>query len=350
MTDNLISWALAGKTPEQIREYIARFNALTGEEAIAMARKAREEKQASKPMGYTPIVHFPAAADAGTSALEAQHMENMENSQHFRDVAQVVAAPPAPPAAECAAQKALERAANALGSCVYGMAEASLEDLRSIGLECARRENEEALRALATPCQQSEAHKLQITEGVIDGLKAELADHEASFDLRWKADMRAIARWREATGRELVLPDHADLCIWLLERGDEAQIEIARLTAEVTIGVLRAELAQARKASEEAQRFYESEERAHIITIDQRDAAEEAADTLAYTIGSIEEIGEHTNLNDPWANAANLLVEQQRELAAELRRAVDALRPYARNHVNKGAAAIVAAYDAKHGK
>lgn len=50
----------------------------------------------------------------------------------------------------------------------------------------------------------------------------ELADLEATFDLRWKADMRAIERWRkERPGRELTLPDHADLCGWLLERIDE---------------------------------------------------------------------------------------------------------------------------------
>lgn len=41
---------------------------------------------------------------------------------------------------------------------------------------------------------------------------------QAGFDLRWKADMRAIKRWQEATGRELVWPDHADLVVWLLEQ------------------------------------------------------------------------------------------------------------------------------------
>jgi hypothetical protein len=41
---------------------------------------------------------------------------------------------------------------------------------------------------------------------------------EATFDLRWKADMRAIKRWRKETGEELVGPDHADLCVWLLEQ------------------------------------------------------------------------------------------------------------------------------------
>lgn len=51
---------------------------------------------------------------------------------------------------------------------------------------------------------------------------AELGYEElASFDLRWAADRRAVARWREANpGNDLVCPDHADLVVWLLEALD----------------------------------------------------------------------------------------------------------------------------------
>ena len=49
---------------------------------------------------------------------------------------------------------------------------------------------------------------------------------QANFDIRWKADMRAIKRWQEATGRTLVWPDHADLCVWLLEQIDKLQAEL----------------------------------------------------------------------------------------------------------------------------
>ena len=36
-------------------------------------------------------------------------------------------------------------------------------------------------------------------------------DLQATFDLRWKADMRAVKMWRDAhPGKELTLPDHAD--------------------------------------------------------------------------------------------------------------------------------------------
>ncbi|MDE1149693.1 MAG: hypothetical protein PW843_24340 [Azospirillaceae bacterium] len=57
-----------------------------------------------------------------------------------------------------------------------------------------------------------------------DGLEAAAADEaaelKATFDLRWKADMRAIARWQAATGKTLTWPDHADLCVWLMEQLD----------------------------------------------------------------------------------------------------------------------------------
>lgn len=42
---------------------------------------------------------------------------------------------------------------------------------------------------------------------------------EASANLRWNADMRAIKKWQEAhPGNDFVWPDHADLCVWLLEQ------------------------------------------------------------------------------------------------------------------------------------
>lgn len=60
-----------------------------------------------------------------------------------------------------------------------------------------------------------------------------LAELEAVFDLRWRADMRAIKAWQAAhPGKELVWPDHADLVVWLMERREaEAPLEaeIARL-------------------------------------------------------------------------------------------------------------------------
>lgn len=48
-----------------------------------------------------------------------------------------------------------------------------------------------------------------------------LDEHGMLFDLRWKADMRAIKRWQAANpGNDLVWPDHADLVVWLLDQLD----------------------------------------------------------------------------------------------------------------------------------
>lgn len=59
---------------------------------------------------------------------------------------------------------------------------------------------------------------------LLGSLRAEWDELNASFDLRWKADIRAIARWREAhPGNELVMPDHADLCVWLLAERDASR-------------------------------------------------------------------------------------------------------------------------------
>ena len=55
----------------------------------------------------------------------------------------------------------------------------------------------------------------------IVALLEENVELQKSFDLRWKADMRAIKRWREAhPGKENIWPDHADLVVWLLEQLD----------------------------------------------------------------------------------------------------------------------------------
>jgi hypothetical protein len=58
----------------------------------------------------------------------------------------------------------------------------------------------------------------------------EIEEHDQSFDLRWKADMRAIKRWQaEKPGLELTWPDHADLCVWLLEQNDRLRTALERI-------------------------------------------------------------------------------------------------------------------------
>ena len=52
----------------------------------------------------------------------------------------------------------------------------------------------------------------------LDVLIQDSVQADEDFDLRWKADQRAIKRWQEATGKTRIWPDHADLCVWLLEQ------------------------------------------------------------------------------------------------------------------------------------
>ena len=71
-------------------------------------------------------------------------------------------------------------------------------------------------------CETEEANAKLIASS--PEMKAELEDMQMTLDLRWKADMRAINRWRAANpGNDLTLPDHADLVVWLLEQLEAAE-------------------------------------------------------------------------------------------------------------------------------
>jgi len=64
-------------------------------------------------------------------------------------------------------------------------------------------------------------------------------------------------------------------------------------------------------------------ERVILDLIDGRDCCEDWADKLAYSVGGIDLLGEHTNLNDPWTNARELITPyaEVEQLRAELRAA-----------------------------
>ena len=84
-----------------------------------------------------------------------------------------------------------------------------------------------------------------VAHAEITTLRAEVSELNQVFDARWSADMRAIKCWRKVTpGNELVLPDHVDLSLWLME-------ERTRLTAEVER--LRADIAYADKHAEKVE-------------------------------------------------------------------------------------------------
>jgi head-tail adaptor len=67
------------------------------------------------------------------------------------------------------------------------------------------------------PCWASQALK------ALKAAEQEQREHEASFNIRWKADMRAIKRWQQAHGQPDMWPDHADLCVWLMEQLEQAR-------------------------------------------------------------------------------------------------------------------------------
>jgi hypothetical protein len=69
------------------------------------------------------------------------------------------------------------------------------------------------------------------TPGACDCTEARVhaAELTATFNLRWKADMRAIRRWQKAhPGNDLVWPDHADLVVWLLGENDRQRRVLRR--------------------------------------------------------------------------------------------------------------------------
>lgn len=75
------------------------------------------------------------------------------------------------------------------------------------------------------------------------------------------------------------------------KRAEAALAEVARLTAAL-----------------------EREEKSHEATINQRDRAEDAADKLSQAIGGYA-VGDHSNINCPWANALSMGIDMSAEIA-----------------------------------
>lgn len=81
----------------------------------------------------------------------------------------------------------------------------------------ARELAEERAHDLARLLDQAR-HAAELDRARIAELELNDQEIDSLFELRWQADHRAIERWRAATGREFVRPDHADLCVWLMDR------------------------------------------------------------------------------------------------------------------------------------
>jgi predicted nucleic acid-binding Zn-ribbon protein len=46
----------------------------------------------------------------------------------------------------------------------------------------------------------------------------EIDGYKSTFDVRWQAQMRAVTRWQEETGKKEFWPGHEDLCLWLMRK------------------------------------------------------------------------------------------------------------------------------------
>jgi hypothetical protein len=98
-----------------------------------------------------------------------------------------------------------------------------------------------------TKTPEWEHHEINCRYRLLHEAAVAMREHDYSFMLRWKADMRALKRWQAATGQELTWPDHADLVVWLLEQLEAAVNE--HNLKDITIAQLREQLeaAEARK-------------------------------------------------------------------------------------------------------
>ena len=60
--------------------------------------------------------------------------------------------------------------------------------------------------------------ELKVARARIAELEAEQAEHEASFNLNWEAEMRGVALWRARNpGNDLIMPDKGEMVAWLLD-------------------------------------------------------------------------------------------------------------------------------------
>ncbi len=92
----------------------------------------------------------------------------------------------------------------------------------------------EGMQEVAKDCDKylnriiNEAEQKQIK---IDRFESqeELKHLNLLFDLRHKADVRAIEMWQKKTGRDLTIPDQADMCVFLLEENNRLRDALVQI-------------------------------------------------------------------------------------------------------------------------
>lgn len=62
-------------------------------------------------------------------------------------------------------------------------------------------------------------------------IKADLEELQATFNLIWKAQQRAIQMWQQKTGQGLNWPNKASLIVWLMEENDSLRKQNQSLMA-----------------------------------------------------------------------------------------------------------------------
>lgn len=87
----------------------------------------------------------------------------------------------------------------------------SMQDLIEQGIECGADANEISNVLFSNGFGKTETLQQKINE------------LQLSLDLQWEAGQRAIKMWQAETGKELVWPDKADLCVWLMQKNQQLQ-------------------------------------------------------------------------------------------------------------------------------
>lgn len=67
----------------------------------------------------------------------------------------------------------------------------------------------------------------------IDLLEAKIQELQRSLDLQWQASQRAIKLWQQETGKDMVWPDKADLCVWLMQQNEQLRQHMAEAKAKI---------------------------------------------------------------------------------------------------------------------
>lgn len=166
---------------------------------------------------------------------------------------------------------------------------------------------EMALDAIAEACGCAEwEYPGQVVRDVLAVVKDR---HEAATRLgvieRESADARRLGASIIKAQARAVEAERAAVVAWL--RGPKSlSVGLAGIADAIAVGAHRTDDPIPGVVADLEARLAR-EENSHGLTIDQRDRAHAAADALAYAIGTVEDIGEHSNLNDPWANALELL-------------------------------------------